>query len=124
MTDHEPPDHSGVDPHSLLNPGPSAIVAFTLAVLVLMGGNNLMVLATQSLFGVLFTGSSDLATFFVDWGIGAAVPAAASILLARRTILTGSATWEVTLGRAGLALGAVALVFSLVMLLGAAIHLD
>lgn len=123
MADHEPRDTRWTDTEGLLSPGPSAVVAFTLAVLVLMG-NNLMVQATQALLGELFATSYDLGPFFASWAIGALVPAVASILLARRAITVGAAGWELVLGRAALALAVVAVVYTLVMLLGVAVHMD
>jgi hypothetical protein len=121
MTDHEPPAHE--PSQGLLAPGPSALVALTLAVLVLMG-NNLMVAGAQSLFGTMFTGTPDFATFFVVWVIGAVVPAGASILLARRAISIGAAGSELLLGRAAIALAVVGLFYTLLLLLGALIHMD
>jgi hypothetical protein len=110
------------DQDSLLTPGPSGVVAFSLAALVLMG-NNLMVQGTQSLFGLLFTGAYDDATFVVTWLFGALVPGLASVALARRAFTSpGAAGWERTLGKAAFLLAVVALAYTVLMIVGGLIH--
>lgn len=109
-------------PGALLGPGASAMVAFTLAVLVLTG-NNLMVIGTQSAFGQLFSSSSDPMAYFVTWGLGALVPAAASLFLARRALASGSPSgWELMLARAAVVLAAIALLYGALTVLGALLH--
>jgi len=121
MTDPSPEALTASPSDSFLAPGPSAVVAFVLAALVLMG-NNLMVAATQSLLGQLFTSTSDLGQLFATWAVGALLPAAASLLLARRAVAAGAVGWEVVVGRAAFVLAAVALGYTLLMLLGAVLH--
>lgn len=106
----------------LLSTGASAIAAFVLAVLVLMG-NNLMVQGTQSLFGLFFNGSYDDATFVVTWLLGALVPALVSLALGRRAFTEPSAApWERTLGKGAFLLAIVAIGYTVLMILGGLIH--
>lgn len=109
-------------PDDLLGPGPSAVVAFTLAVLVLTG-NTLMVSATLTLLGQ-YPGMSE------DWGyiwatmIALLVPAIASGYLARRTITSaGVARWELVLGRAAMVLAVVSVGYTLLLTIGQVIQL-
>jgi hypothetical protein len=121
MTDQSPQTPPGRD-DSLLTPGPSALVAFSLAAVVLLG-NNLMVQGTQSLFGLLFTGAYDDATFLVTWLVGALAPAAASAVLARRAYTDRyAAGWERTMGKAAFLLALVALTYTALMIVGGLIH--
>ena len=109
-----------IDP--ILDAGSSAVVAFSLAALVLLG-NNLMVQATQSLFGLFFTGAYDKATFFVTWLFGALVPALGALGLGRRAFADPAATpWQRTVGKAAFLLAIVAMLFSGVMIIGGLIH--
>ena len=122
--DHDslPPTHDGTShPGALLSPGASATVAFTLAVLVLTG-NNLMVIGTQSMFGQLFH-SSDPMAYFVTWGLSTLVPAAASLFLASRVLAVGiPAGWELVLARAAVVLAAIGLLYGALTVLGALLH--
>jgi len=69
-------------------------------------------------------GCAHLGPFFVTWAIGALLPAAASLALARRAVAAGAAGWELVVGRAALVLAAVALVYTVLMLVGAAVHMQ
>lgn len=104
---------------ALLGPGACAVVAFTLAVLVLMG-NNFMVIAAQALLGQVFSLSSDPQGYLVTWGGGAVVPAVVSLFLARRALTVGPAAgWELVLARAALVLAAIGVLYGSLMVLGA-----
>ena len=120
MTDSDPQGGNADEP--LLSSGASAVAAIVIAVLVLMG-NNLMVQGTQSLFGLLFTGAYDDATFVVTWLFGALLPALASLALGHKAAHDPSATsWERTTGRAAIVLALVALAYTAVLILGGLIH--
>lgn len=120
--DNLQPTYDGtLHPGALLSPGASATVAFTLAVLVLTG-NNLMVIGTQSMLGQLFQ-SSDPMAYFVTWGVSTLVPAAASLFLARRVLAAGIPSgWELVLARAAVVLAAVGLLYGALTVLGALLH--
>jgi hypothetical protein len=108
-------------PDALLSPGPSALVAFTLAVLVLTG-NNLLVFGTQAFFGQLYTSSET--SSLVTYTVASLVPVAASLWLARRALTAGTtAGWETVLARAAVVLAVVGVFYSLLTLLGALIHM-
>jgi hypothetical protein len=108
-------------PGGLSSPGTSATVAFTLAVLVLMG-NNLMVQGTQSLFNEAFN-SQGMTEYLITWALGGAVPAAASLFLARRALTGGDAAgWELVLGRAAVVLAVIGLFYCALIVVGAIIH--
>ena len=107
---------------ALLSPGASAIAAFTLAVLVLMG-NNLMVVAAQMLLGQVFSPTSDSQGYFATWGGGAVVPALVSLFLARRALTAGpAAAWELVLARAAVVLAAIGMLYGALTVLGAFLH--
>jgi hypothetical protein len=104
-----------------LSPGASGIVAFTLAVLVLMG-NNLMVLGTQTLFNESFN-SQGMTEYLTTWALGGAIPAVASVFLARRALTAaGASGWELMLARAAVVLSAIALFYCVLIVVGAIIH--
>lgn len=121
---YDSPDGGGVPPwhpDALLGPGPSALVAFTLAVLALIG-NNLMTFGVQALFGEFFR-SQGQTEFLVVFALGSLAPAGASLYLARRA-LAGDAVahWEAGLARAAAVLAVVGIFFGLLTVLGAVIH--
>jgi hypothetical protein len=120
---YDDPHDGGVPawhPDALLSPGPSAVVAFTLAVLVLTG-NNLLVFGTQAFFGQLYTSSET--TSLVVYTVGSLVPAAASLYLAGRALVAGATSgWETVLARAAVVLAVVGVFYSLLTLIGALIH--
>jgi hypothetical protein len=110
-------------PDELLGPGPSAVIAFVLALLVLMG-SNLMTNATLTFFGQYFTSSVDWA-YTLSMALAALVPALASGFLARRAISSvGAAAWELVLGRAALVLAAIGFAYALLLTVGLFIHQD
>ncbi|MFC4784301.1 hypothetical protein ACT8ZV_07490 [Nocardioides sp. MAHUQ-72] len=111
---------AGWRPDGLLSPGASAVVALTLAVLVLTG-NNLMVLGTQALFNEALQ-SQGMTEYLTTWALGGLVPAAASLYLARRALAEGAAGWELVLARAAFVLAVVGLFYGVLLVVGALIH--
>ena len=121
MSDSVQPANPWWHPDELLGPGPSAMLAFVLAVLVLTGGN-LMTNATVTFFGQFPTTSFDW-SYALAIALGGLVPALAGGFLARRAIITkGAAAWELMLGRAALVLAVVAIAYTLLLTLGVLIH--
>jgi hypothetical protein len=124
VTDAEPqPENPWWHPDELLAPGPSALVAFVLAVLVLMGGG-LLITATLSFFGQNPGGSSAWSYIWAT-AIALLVPALASAYLAHRAITgTGTTGWELMLGRTALVLAVVGVGYTLILTLGSVIQLS
>ncbi len=124
MSDNEQqPEKQWWDPEELLGPGPCAVIAFVLAVLVLMG-SNLMTNATLTFFGQYFASSLDWA-YALSMALAALVPALASGYLARRAITSVGATgWELMLGRAALVLAVIGFAYALLLTVGLFIHMD
>jgi hypothetical protein len=117
------PENPWWHPDELLGPGPSAVLAFVLAVLVLMG-SNLMTNATLTFFGQYFTSTLDWA-YVASMALAALAPALASAYLARRAITTAGATaWELVIGRAALVLAVIGFAYALLLTVGLLIHMD
>ncbi len=121
--DHEPAGTTaGETIGSLLTPGACAVVALVLSVLVLMG-NNLMVVGSQAIVGNVFGGSSDFGRYLVTTGGGMLVPVALSLVLARRALALGGATaQQATLARAAVVLALVGAVYAVLTLVGGLLH--
>jgi hypothetical protein len=110
------------EPDELFGPGPSALVAFVLAVLVLMG-NSLMVNATVTLFARSWDGTSDW-TFVWATLAGLVIPALVSAFLARRAVTSPTAAaWELVVARTALVLAVIGVAYALVLALGQVIQL-
>ncbi|WP_243057083.1 hypothetical protein [Nocardioides sp. SR21] len=111
-------------PEELLRPGSSAVVAFVLAVLVLMASNQ-MANGALALFNSFYVPDTGLASFITGWTLGALVPAVASIMLARRAIITdGAAAWELVLARSAVVLASVGILYTVLLMTGSALHLN
>lgn len=95
----------------------SALVAFVLAVLALMGQNAL----TVAVGAFTQPAASSLIGFYVSFGLALLVQVVLAVVLARRALAAddGAAGWVPTLARAAVVLAALALVAGAVALVGA-----
>jgi hypothetical protein len=93
----------------------SAVVAFILGVLALMGQNALTI--AIGAFAEPATGGT-LSGFYLGFGLGVLVQVGLTVLLARRALAGGVTGWESTLARAAVVLAGLALVAGVVALLG------
>ena len=106
---------------SLFSPAVSAVAAFTLAVVALMG-QNVVTIGISTVLGPEF-GSGGAMPFYVGFGVAIAVQVGVVLLLARRT-LDSAVPWEGVLGRAAVLVAGVALVAAVLVIVGGAVHGD
>ena len=97
-----------------LSPPVSAVAAFTLAVVALLGQNAISV-GVGSVLESTFSQGGD--AFYVGWGLAAGIQVALVWLLARRS-LDNTAGWEALLARAAVVLSFVALAAGALVVLG------
>ncbi|HET6626475.1 MAG TPA: hypothetical protein VFG63_08790 [Nocardioidaceae bacterium] len=109
-------------PAGLLTSQASATVAFTLAVLSMMGQGS-WTLAVQSFFGTMFA-PSDYGSVVTAGGIASLLLAAAAILLGGRVLSArpDHTSWDTQLARAAVLVGALGALLAVITILGAAIQ--
>lgn len=112
MSEHEPIDPGDQARTRFLTPAVSAVAAFTLAVLALMGQNALTV-AVSALVEMVMGQQA----YFVGWGLTIAVQAGVVVWLARRAFDAREA-WVAVLGRAAVVVVAVAAAAGVLLVLG------
>ncbi len=112
------PDETSLVDRYLTAPA-SALVAFVLAVLALMGQNALSVAVGT----FAQQGASGLTGFYLGFGLAVLVQVGLAFVLARRALAadTTDAGWVPTLARAAVVLSALALVAGVLALIGTAL---
>ncbi|HEX5988370.1 MAG TPA: hypothetical protein VFY86_17730 [Nocardioides sp.] len=111
------PDETSLVDRYLTTPV-SALVAFVLAVLALMGQNALSV----AVGAFAQRGVSGLTGFFLGFGLALLVQVGLAVVLARRALADDAAAgWVPTLARAAVVLAALALVAGVLALIGTAV---
>ena len=96
----------------------SAVVAFVLAALALMGQNALTI--AIGAFSEPASGGT-LSGFYLGFGLGVLVQVVLTWVLARRALAGGGTGWEATLARAAVVLAALAASAGVLTLLGSAV---
>ena len=109
-------DQSTLDRY--LTPQVSAVVAFVVALLALMGQNALTI--AIGAFAEPATAGT-LSGFYLGFGLGVLLQVVLAVLLARRALATVAAGWEPTAAKAAVVMSGLAGIAGVVTLLGTAV---